>query len=255
MSLNKFIFILLVSIQPVFCFADTFYGTLRGSETLNIKSPYNGFITLHEKDTGIIHENKVIYSIDNFEYLSKKEILTLKIKNLEEKRKRLMKDYDYSVISFNNGFVSQNELDSKKDVLTEIQITLRELSVELNSINNLLNIGSPMIKKRFIIRDLAVGDQQAVSAGDVLMRLELLDKYYVDIKYDPVILLGKLHNKRITFKSLVNSKISGDAFVHKISNVAGGGDVYGLMTAALVLDTSDDLSSLLDTVLEISIND
>ncbi|ELY5855633.1 hypothetical protein SNN70_004252, partial [Cronobacter malonaticus] len=237
------------------CFADTFYGTLHGNEVVNVKSPYNGLISLHEKNIRHVYSNKMIYSIKNLDYISKKEILKLKIKNTEDKQRRLKKDYSDYIISFKDGFLSKNELNSKKELIDETQIVLQELTTELYNINTLLDIGAPVIKGRFIIRDLAVSDQQTVSAGDYLMQLEFLDNYYVDVKYDPAILSGKLQDKKVTFHSLVDRNISGSAHVYKINSSSAAGDVYGLMTATLVLNTSADLSSLLDTVFEIAIND
>lgn len=88
------------------------------------------------------------------------------------------------------------------------------------------------------------------------MQVERLNAYYVDIKFDPVVIKGRLQDKNITFKSLV-SKITGRGKVSKITNSQDrNSDVYGLQIASIKIENNDcEMSSLLDTAFEITVYD
>ncbi|EDV81555.1 hypothetical protein ACM91H_18775 [Escherichia coli] len=255
MNFIKLMSICLASLTVNFTYADTFYGTLRGSDVLNLKSPYDGVILLKEKEIGKLYDSKIIFSIKNFEHLSKLEVLHMKISNTKNKYQRMQDEYKHSLDAYKKGYISKYELVNKHDDIKELNISLKELILEADTLENLIEIGKPLITKPFIIRDMAVSNNQSVQGGDFLMTIELLDHYRVDIKYDPASLSGRLQDKKIKFKSTVNSSVIGSAHIHKINSVTDGRELYGLKVASLILDTSIDLSDLIDTVFEITVDD
>ncbi|HBA7004130.1 TPA: hypothetical protein J1184_004746 [Escherichia coli] len=255
MSLTKFILTSLISLSAFSSYADTFYGTLRGEKSIEIKSPYTGVVKhlLHKE--GGIYENESPINIESYELNSKVSILKIKIKNLRTKIIRLQRDYANSQNAYKKGFVSQSSINEKEDAIKNEQINLEELNIELNALKNTLQLGKPIIANKFIIRQFYAIDKQVVNTGDNLVRVETIDNFLVDIKYDPVAMKGRIQDKEIIFKSLVTNT-SGKAVVVNIMNPKDNDNTQGAKIASLLLSTdSDDLYQLLDTIFEIKIND
>ncbi|VUW92073.1 hypothetical protein [Escherichia coli] len=257
LSLKKYIYIFSISLFSFSANAGVYYGVLRGDESIQYKSPYNGVVNLNSSRVGEIGESKTLFTVDNYEYLSKVDILRLKIQTLNEKRKRLSESLKYMRGSYISGFLSKNEFYEKKEEIKELDVSMKEYNAELKSIRNMINLGKIEVKSRFMISDIAVNNNQYVNSGDYIMQVELLNQYLVDIKYDPVSIKGRLQDKKIKFKSLV-AGISGEGKVLKISNTNSrdNSNAYGLKIASIAINSSVyDMSSLLDTAFEITIND
>ena len=251
----KYIFTSLISFTTCYSHADTFYGTLRGERTIEIKSPYNGVVHQHLYKEGEIYTDASPVSIESYELNSKKSILNIKIKNLNSKILRLEKDYANTLKSYNKGFVALYNVNEKEDAIKNEKINLEELNIELKALKNTLQLGKPLITGKFIIRQFYATDKQVVNAGDNIMRVENVDNFLMDIKYDPVTLKGRIQDKEITFNSLV-SNAKGKAAVLSITNPKENDNTQGAKVATLMLCTdSNDLYQLLDTVFEITIHD
>ncbi|CAD6104459.1 hypothetical protein [Escherichia coli] len=251
----KFILAFLISFTAFYSHADTFYGTLRGGGSIDIKSPYNGVVRQYLFEEGKIYTNDSPVSIESYELNSKESILKIKIKNLKSKIVRLQRDYANSVESYKKGFVSLASLNEKDDAIKHEKINLEELSLELNALKNILKLGKPVITGKFIIRQFYISNEQLVNAGENIVRIEKIDKYLVDIKYDPVAMNGRIQDKDITFKSLVTNA-KGKATVLSITNPKDNDNTQGAKIATLLLfSSSDDFHQLLDTVFEITVHD
>ncbi|MFQ6246874.1 hypothetical protein ACLMPP_20675 [Yersinia enterocolitica] len=255
MNLIKFILVFLISLPIFDSRADTFYGTLRGEDSIEIKSPYSGVVKhLLPKESGI-YKNESPISVESYELNSKKSILKIKIENLKSKFNRLQKEYNNTREAYKKGFVSLSSVNEKEDAIKEEKINLEELNIELTALENMLQLGKPVIAKKFIVRQFYAVDKQVVNAGDNIVRVETIDNFLIDIKYDPVAMKGRIQDKEIKFKSLVTG-VSGKAIVLKITNPKDNDNTQGAKIASLLLSTeSGDLYQLLDTVFEITIHD
>lgn len=257
LNTTRCILILLISFFPLSTYADTYYGVLRGSEFLTFKSPYSGFITLNSLKEGDIGKDAKLFTIHNYEYENKKKILSLKIKNAEKQKTRIQREYQDGLSAFYKGFVSQRDLYSYEDKLDNIELYLTSLRSEINSLNDTLQLGDISINKPFIMRSVNVNNQQYVNPGDLLMNVELLDRFYVDIKIDPVVFPGNIKEKNIGYSSLV-ANITGKASVIRISGIVDhtNSKASGMRMVTLLLDGDrSSLQALLDTAFEIKIDD
>lgn len=254
-STLKLILLFLTS-TPVFdVAADMYFGTLRGENIIELKSPISGVIEQNVKIDGLVNENVSPFKIKSIEVESKKEILNIKIKTLSSKLSRLIDEYKNAKISYSNGFISNSELDEKKDVIDEAKISLQELKIELAALSEMLEMGNPVIKKKFLVRQFHTVNNQVVNAGDRIVSIETVDNYYIDIKFDPVSMNGRIQDKKIIVKSLVTGQ-KGDAIVHKISNPVDNNNTQGAKIASLLIHADKiDLPQLLDTVFEVEIHD
>lgn len=256
MIFKKQVYILLISFLCSEVNAETYYGTLRGEGFIQYKSPFNGIINLGSIQLGSVYSNKTLFVIENHEHVSKMEILKLRIKSLKKKRNRLHENLRHLKNALSEGFISQNEFFEKNDEIENIDVNIKELTTELEGIQNLTKLGVAYVSDNFIINDIAVNNHQYVNSGDYIMQVERLNAYYVDIKFDPVVIKGRLQDKNITFKSLV-SKITGRGKISKITNSQDrNSDVYGLQIASIKIENNDcEMSSLLDTAFEITVYD
>lgn len=235
--------------------AVTYYGTLRGGEVIDIKSPYSGIIKHQLPEDGQVYKNESPICIESYELNSKKSILKIKIENLKSKIHRLQMEYDNIVEDYKKGFVSLSSVNEKEYVLKEEKINLEELKIELKALENTLALGNPVISGKFIIRQFYTVDKQVVNAGDNIVRVETLDKFLIDIKFDPVAVKGRIQDKDIKFKSLVTGA-SGKAIVMRVSNPKDNDNTQGAQIASLLLTTEvGNIYQLLDTVFEITIHD
>lgn len=255
MNTIKFILLFLIS-APIFeADAETYFGTLRGEKIIELKSPFSGVIEHNLTIDGRVNENSSPLKIKSLELESKMEILTLKINTLNSKISRLMYEYENAQTHYNKGFISNAELNEKKDAISEAKISLQELKIELTALKKMLEMGTPVISNKFLIRQFYTVDKQIVNAGDNIVSVEIIDDFYVDIKFDPVTLKGRLQDKDITVRSLVTGQ-TGKAAVFKISNPVDNNNTQGSKIASLIIKADEiDLSQLLDTVFEIEIND
>ncbi|HAX7836786.1 TPA: hypothetical protein JTJ58_005007, partial [Escherichia coli] len=106
------------------------------------------------------------------------------------------------------------------------------------------------------IRDIFVTDGQYVNSGDDIISIELLSNFYIDITIDPVDINGNLKNKRIRYRSLVDS-FTGSATIFKTSRAYKPDEVSsGLRLVTLLIHGKwEELSNNLDTAFEIFIDD
>ncbi|EEP9438951.1 hypothetical protein HCO87_003810, partial [Salmonella enterica subsp. enterica serovar Reading] len=110
-------------------------------------------------------------------------------------------------------------------------------------------------KKKYLIREYYTVNNQVVNSGDRLVSIETVDNFFIDIKFDPVSMKGKIQDKEISVKSLVTGR-TGKAFVVKVSNPVDNKNTHGSKVASLRVTTdSSDLPQLLDTVFEVNIYD
>lgn len=256
-NIIKYILILLISLLPVSSLADTYYGVLRGSESVKYKSPYQGFISLNPLREGDIREGGKIFTVYNYEYETKKKILLLKIKKEEKQKTRILRQYQDGLRAYHKGFLSKNEVNNYEDKLDDIELSLVSLHSELNSLNDILHLGVADVTKPFIVRNIDVANQQYVNSGDSLMSIEMLDSFFVDIKIDPVVFSGNIRDKNIVYVSLVDN-MKGKATVVRISGVLDntGTKTSGMrMVTLLIHGKRDLLQNLLDTAFEINIDD
>ncbi|EFO7115706.1 hypothetical protein ACNUY4_004456 [Salmonella enterica] len=250
--------LILVSLISIFSYnvkADTFYGTLRGENIIELKSPFSGVIKHNLSIDGAVHENISPVTIKSYELESKKQILSIKINTLKTKVTRLSNEYNGAKSSYERGFISRSELYQKQDAINEAQIMLQELKIEYSGLMNMLELGEPIIKKKYLIREYYTVNNQVVNSGDRLVSIETVDNFFIDIKFDPVSMKGKIQDKEISVKSLVTGR-TGKAFVFKVSNPVDNKNTHGSKVASLRVTTdSSDLPQLLDTVFEVNIYD
>ncbi|HHH0352911.1 TPA: hypothetical protein ACPZNG_003571, partial [Yersinia enterocolitica] len=177
--------------------------------------------------------------------------------NAEKQKKRIQREYQDGLSAFHKGFISKHDLYSYEDKLDNIELSLISLRSEINSLNDILQLGDINIKKPFIIRRINVNNQQYVSSGDLLMNIELLDRFYVDIKIDPVVFQGNIKDKNIGYSSLVGN-MTGKASVIRISGIVDrtSSKASGMRMVTLLLHGDRaSLQALLDTAFEIKIDD
>lgn len=255
MNTIKLILIFLIS-MPVFNVkADSYFGTLRGENIIELKSPFDGIIEQNLLMDGSVHENVSPLKITSLELESKKKILILKKNTLSLRASRLLNEYNSAKNYYERGFISGSELNEKHDAIDEARISLQELEIELSALTKKLELGCPVIKNKFIIRQFYTVDKQIVNTGDRIVSIETVDNYFVDIKFDPVSMTGRIQDKDIKFKSLVTGQ-TGKAVVLKVSNPVDNNNTQGAKIASLLIKPDDiDLSQLIDTVFEIEIHD
>lgn len=257
LNIIKCILILSINSFSLSSYADTYYGVLRGSESLALKSPYSGLITLSSLKEGDIGKKGKLFTIHNYEFDNKKRILSLKIKHAEKQKKRIQKAYQDALIAYQKGFLSKNDLYSYEDKLDNMELSLISLRSEINSLNDILHLGDINMEKPFVIRNINVNNRQYVNSGDLLMNIELLDRFYVDIKIDPVLFQGNIKDKNINYVSLVGNMI-GKASVIRVSGITdlSSSKTSGMRMVTLLIDGDrSSLQTLLDTAFEIKIDD
>nr|WP_244428440.1 aatB domain protein [Escherichia coli] len=135
-------------------------------------------------------------------------------------------------------------------------MTIINLNVEQDNIANMLKLAKPFVNSPFIIRNIFVNNEQYVNSGDDIIDIELLDKFFIDVKIDPVSLHGNIKEKKIEYRSLVNG-LSGFASVIRVTRTTESGQddkSSGLRVVTLnITGDHKKLSELLDTAFEIEI--
>lgn len=255
MIIIKLILLFLTSIPVFNATADTYFGTLRGENLIELKSPYAGMVEHNLTVDDRVNDHVAPLTIKSIELESKKEILNLKIATLSSKISRLQNEYRNAQKSYAKGFTSGTELNDKSDDINEAMISLQELKIELTALQKMLEMGNPVISRKFMVRQFHAIDKQIVNAGDRLVSIELVDNFYIDFKFDPVTIKGRIQDKQIKVKSLVTGQ-TANALVASVSNALNNNNTQGSKVASLLIKTDKiELSQLLDTVFEIEVND
>ncbi|EIU5772584.1 TPA: hypothetical protein N2G37_001150 [Salmonella enterica] len=253
-----YILVFLGSFSSPIVHAEVYYGVLRGSQLSNFKSPYAGTVEFPKYKEGNIYNNHILFHLSNVELFAKKKLFEEKISFERNKQKRLYTEYENIKKGIEMGFYPKNEAFKIEDEIHNIDILIKSLIIEKDSVSRLINVGSPKISKPFIVRNLFVENGRHVDSGDNIITIEYLDNFYIDVKIDPVIIRGDLKTKEITFKSLVKD-VSGRATVVKTVRAPLNGNENkssGLRLITLLIHSDPELLvELLDTVFEIKIND
>ncbi|EGB2672746.1 hypothetical protein H7C69_003713 [Escherichia coli] len=138
MNTIKLILLFLISVPAFDATAEIYYGTLRGEKIIELKSPFSGVIENMLTIDGKINENSSPVKIKSLELESKVEILIIKINTLKSKLSRLMNEYKTAQIHYDKGFISNAELNERKDAISEAEISLQELKIELTALKKRL---------------------------------------------------------------------------------------------------------------------
>lgn len=254
MSTIRLIMLLLISL-PFDCFSNTYYGILRGNQQVIFKGVLPGVLFFSDTDKERIKKPGAPFEIKSYEYISKLRNLKLKIENEERKQKELTKSLKMAKVGLDKGFISKNEFDEIRNKTSELSIYIIELKDEMKNIEFMLSLNTPIIKSDYIIRDYYANSGDFIKPGDSIIKLELLDSYHIDIKYDPSSIVGNIKDKTIKIKSLVNNAQT-KATVSNIHPAENTNNVFGLKVADLIVESCDyDFSELLDTTFEITVND
>ena len=258
MNIIRCILITLASVfllTKAYANTNTYYGTLRGGEIITYKSIIPGIINITASE-GDVTERTHLFKIESDEYKSKIDILKLRLSLEELKLKRIINDSVNGKELLSRGFISREDFDFINDKVSEEKINIKEIKQEIRKIEWMLKVGYPYIEESCIIRSINVSDGQYVEAGADIMKVEMLDRFNIDIKIDPTSIDGDIKKKNITVKSLV-SGAEGVATVSKISGVNNSdAGIYGMKILTLSINNAtNDFSSLLDTVFEVKFND
>ena len=203
----------------------------------------------------VVTVERKLFSVLNHEYTAKKDIVVMKRDMEEKKLARLKGVKTHSISMFSKGLISRESLHDIDEKISNAELTIMGLDIESKNLEQLLKLSSPFLHTPFIIRNIFVTNEQYVNAGDDIMVVELLDYFYIDVKFDPVSITGNIRDKRIRYRSLVNS-LMGSATVVKNIRASGestqGEDTSGLRIITLLIDgDQNELSNLLDTAFEI----
>ncbi|HGV3598628.1 TPA: dispersin export-associated protein AatB, partial [Escherichia coli] len=245
---------------PIKGVCDNYYGVLHGSKNVKYKSPFAGVVILEDMIEGnVVTGERKLFSVLNHEYTAKKDIVVMKRDMEEKKLARLKGVKTHSTSMFSKGLISRESLHDIDEKISNAELTIMGLDIESKNLEQLLKLSSPFLHTPFIIRNIFVTNEQYVNAGDDIMVVELLDDFYIDVKFDPVSITGNIRDKRIRYRSLVNS-LMGSATVVKNIRASGestqGEDTSGLRIITLLIDGDrNELSNLLDTAFEIIIDD
>ncbi|HFM4729809.1 TPA: dispersin export-associated protein AatB [Escherichia coli] len=262
MRLNIIVYIIIFfcSTFPIKGVCDNYYGVLHGSKNVKYKSPFAGVVILEDMIEGnVVTGERKLFSVLNHEYTAKKDIVVMKRDMEEKKLARLKGVKTHSTSMFSKGLISRESLHDIDEKISNAELTIMGLDIESKNLEQLLKLSSPFLHTPFIIRNIFVTNEQYVNAGDDIMVVELLDDFYIDVKFDPVSITGNIRDKRIRYRSLVNS-LMGSATVVKNIRASGestqGEDTSGLRIITLLIDGDrNELSNLLDTAFEIIIDD
>lgn len=254
MNITKFIFLLLISLSFE-ATANPYFGVLRGNKQIVYKSVFPGVLFLNMSQNGLISKDDTLYRIESYEYIAKLKSLKLKRNSEKQKQARVLKSLNAANNEIEKGFISRNELDEIKDKASDLSLYINELDSEIRNIELLLSMNSPEIKSEYIVRNVYANNGDYVKSGDNIIKIETLDSYHLDIKFDPSSINGNIKNKDIYVRSLVND-FSSKAIVSGIYTPENSGGVFGLKIASLrIISNANDLSELLDTTFEVIIND
>ncbi|EEY7504850.1 HlyD family secretion protein, partial [Escherichia coli] len=169
----------------------------------------------------VVTGERKLFSVLNHEYTAKKDIVVMKRDMEEKKLARLKGVKTHSTSMFSKGLISRESLHDIDEKISNAELTIMGLDIESKNLEQLLKLSSPFLHTPFIIRNIFVTNEQYVNAGDDIMVVELLDDFYIDVKFDPVSITGNIRDKRIRYRSLVNS-LMGSATV--VKNIRASGE-------------------------------
>ncbi|WP_126778519.1 ABC transporter, partial [Escherichia coli] len=197
--------------------------------------------------------NSEIFKIISVDGVSKKEILVLKRDRARSEYKKYKNEYVNANNAFKEGLVAKNELSDIGNKMKDAIINLKEVESEIETLNYINKLSNPYVKGRFVCQDVFVSQGSYVNSGDLLMKIEMINKYRLEIKYDPV--TTNLKNSSIRYRSLVNNS-TGNAKLIATKNLKDNSSMGGLKSAILELENNGGLSpELLDTAFEITLHD
>ncbi|BHI70910.1 ABC transporter (plasmid) [Escherichia coli] len=255
MNCIKCICFLLVSLLSNIAKPNTlsWYGILRGNAIIDYKSPVNGIVDYINCTPGKDENNSEIFRVTSVDDISKKEILNLKRDRARDEYKRYKNEYVNANNAFREGLVAKKELIDIGNKMNGAVINLKEVEREIETLNYINKLSNPYIKGKFVCQDVFVSQGSYVNAGDLLMKIEMINKYRLEIKYDPV--TTNLKNNSIRYRSLVNSS-TGNAKLIATKNLTDNSSMGGLKSAIIELENNGELSpELLDTAFEITLYD
>ncbi len=249
----KLIILFVCAINSNAAAGDLWYGILRGNKIVEYKSPVDGIISIDEIAPGNINEGKVLFSVKSVENQLKKELNGIKLRKAKEKLYAFKSDYNDTHKLFQRGFISRKDLVAYKEKVSDAEITIKELRNEELLLREVDAVSAPQINIPFIYHNVYVSDGSYIKTGDVIMQIETLDKYHIDIKIDPV--ASNLKDKKVIYRSMI-SGAKGYARVSGYFPSQQGDSMSGLKTIVLELEDSSSVSSdLLDTAFEVTVDD
>ncbi len=102
---------------------------------------------------------------------------------------------------YNEGLIAKNELRDIDNKMKDAVINLKEIESELISLNYINELSNPYVQGRFVCRRFCLSGSY-IASGDLIMNIEMINKYRIEIKFDPV--TTNLKKKSIRYRSLVN---------------------------------------------------
>ncbi|WP_024197269.1 hypothetical protein, partial [Escherichia coli] len=181
------------------------------------------------------------------------DILELKLHRARDEYKKYKDDYENASNAYNEGLIAKNELRDIGNKMKDAVINLKELESEIISLNYINELSNPHVQGKFVCQDVFVSQGSYITSGDLIMNIEMINKYRIEIKFDPV--TTNLKKKAIRYRSLVNGS-TGDAKLILTKNITNNSGMEGVKSAILELENNGNLSSdLLDTAFEITLHD
>lgn len=231
----------------------SWYGILRGESSITYKSPVNGIIEYLDCIPGSDRNDVKIFKVASIDSASKKDILELKLYRARDEYKKYKDDYEKANSAYNEGLIAKNELRDIDNKMKDAVINLKEIESELISLNYINELSNPYVQGRFVCQEVFVSPGSYIASGDLIMNIEMINKYRIEIKFDPV--TTNLKKKSIRYRSLVNGS-TGWAKVISTKNITNNSSMEGLKSAVLELEDNGKLSpELLDTAFEITLHD
>ena len=92
-------------------------------------------------------------------------------------------------------------------------INLKEIESELISLNYINELSNPYVQGRFVCQEVFVSPGSYIASGDLIMNIEMINKYRIEIKFDPV--TTNLKKKSIRYRSLVNGSTGWAKYINK----------------------------------------
>ncbi|ENN7403722.1 ABC transporter [Escherichia coli] len=248
----KLTFFILISLDITSCYAETFYGTLRGDKIIDFKSPVNGVVNIYSAQEGRVNGNIHIYKIDSPENEANRDANKLNLIRLKKEYNNYKIKEHTAKNNFERGFISKNELEEYSNKVHETTINIKLLEGKIKFDDALSKMCSPFIREKFIYRHLYINNSGYVNSGDYIMKIETIDKFHIDIQIDPSEI--DIKSKKIKYKSLV-ANLSGNARIVGITASSPDNSFSGLKKVSLELDNANINPELLDTAFEVTAYD
>ncbi len=231
----------------------SWYGILRGDSIISYKSPVNGIVEYLNCTPGSDENDTNVFKIASIDSVFKKDILELKLYKARDEYKKYKDAHENASNAYNEGLIAKNELRDISNKIKDAIINLKEIESEISSLNYINELSNPYVQGRFVCQDVFVSQGSYITSGDLIMNIEMVNKYRIEIKFDPV--TTNLKKKAIRYRSLVNGS-TGRAKLISTKNITNNSGMEGLKSAILELENNGKLSpELLDTAFEITLND